>query len=148
MAGETGEIRHDPDGTRHDLVPQPEATVSHQEVEDFMGGPGVVSTPGMWKGWTRGVLVGGVGGGVLGAVIGIVAVAASGASWWWVVAAAAIGVFCGATIGFVLGGSFGTLEYDQGRRRAEEDDGGPITRPPVGPSITRRGGSGRLGPSH
>jgi hypothetical protein len=144
-------MRQDPDGLTPDVVSAPEAAVSRAEAEDMMGGPGMVATPGMWKGWVSGGLLGTVLGAALAAVVGLIVVATSSASPWWILGAAVIGGFTGGTIGFMLGAPFGTLKYDQGGRRAEDDDGGPITRSPEAMQRERHRGwhrPGGVGTSH
>jgi hypothetical protein len=133
MAAET---TPDPSDPERSWVPEAEAEESRVEVEDFLGGPGIVSTPGMFKGWMEGAALGTAVGGVLGAIAGLIGYAADWTGGWGILVAAVIGMVAGAVVGFVLGGAFGTLRWDQGGRRAEDDDGGPI------------GPSGRLGTSH
>jgi hypothetical protein len=120
-----------PDGPRSE--PPGERGLAREEVDDFLGGPGVVSTPGMWKGWAKGTALGAAIGALAGAAVGAVAAALADSDrlvWFF---AAFLGVtVAGAVVGFVLGGAFGTLRYDQGGRRAEDDDGGPIVRPSDG----------------
>jgi hypothetical protein len=91
----------------------------------------------MWKGWAKGTALGTAIGAVAGAIVGLVAAAVAdsdGLVWFF---ACFLGVtVAGAVIGFVLGGAFGSLHYDQGRR-AEDDDGGPV----------RRGSDGRAHPA-
>jgi hypothetical protein len=144
-----GERRYEPEP---DVVPAAEATVARAEADEMMGGPGMVATPGMWRGWVRGGVTGTLIGAVVAAVIGAIVVATSSASAWWIVGAAVIGGFAGGTIGFVLGASFATLKYDQGDRRPEEDDGGPIHRTPDAHAgrVTHRAprGSGSMGTTH
>jgi hypothetical protein len=150
MAGERQrDARGDPDGLAPDLIPAAEAEVAQEESEDLMAGPGMLATPGMWSGWVRGGLLGVVLGATLAVAIGLIVVATTSASAWWIVGAVAIGAFCGGTVGFVLGASFATLKYDQGGRRAEEDDGGPIrVTPPIPHPGRRTPGSGNVGTSH
>jgi hypothetical protein len=142
-----GEHKPDPDALAPQVVPQPEAEVSRMEAEDLMAGPGVVAPPGMWRGWVEGGMLGAAIGAGVGVVAGLIALAA-GASGWWILAAGAIGLFAGGTIGMILGGAFTSLEYDQGGRRAEDDDGGPITQGPQAVSGGRRARPGRMRMSH